>query len=272
MVEFLSKNKEPLPEWLDKGEYNFRNFFDSRTVFYPGSGADGHPLAIFNPSHSAHCYFFVDQDYPATSLTDEIGNPPIGYGICFNKQYSPDELIRECAGLLPENALELFGIPATSDGARAYGGPPPPELQGDLRASADAHSAVRLIVYERASDHDENHGAKRFAVFCLGMEARTAYEWFYGSKISARPPYAILLQDHGFGGDFAAEHLGVRDGGFGDPDGFLYRAARANGLPEFLIVVDNTTCWRGYERVRSVDPSRGGVTAGFDRSLYRRQE
>ena len=105
MVDFLSKSREPFPEWLDKGEYNFRNFFDSRTIFYPGSGVDGHLLAILNPSHSAHCYFFVDQVYPATSLTDKIGNPPIGYGICFNKQYSADELIRECAGLLPENAL-----------------------------------------------------------------------------------------------------------------------------------------------------------------------
>ena len=128
MVDFLSKGREPFPEWLDKGEYNFRNFFDSRTIFYPGSGVDGHLLAILNPSHSAHCYFFVDQVYPATSLTDKIGNPPIGYGICFNKQYSADELIRECAGLLPENALKLFGIPATCDGARVYGGPSPPGL------------------------------------------------------------------------------------------------------------------------------------------------
>ena len=261
MVEHLSNWKQPLPEWLARGDFSLRNFFGSRTVFYPGSGADGHPLAIFNKSHSAHCFFFVSQEYTAPNPLESLGRSPLGYETIFEKHYSAAELKKDSANHLPKNKLKLLETEPTCIGPRVYDSAAVPEMQD----AADSKTAVRLLVYVRNSILDEDHGAERFAVFCLGMEARTAFEWFYGTMFQDNPPFAILLQDHGFGGDFATN----RDNGFGDPDGVLYCAANKAGLPEFLIVAENTSCWRGYVPVKGVVPEIGGV-AGHERRLFER--
>ena len=265
MVEYFSEKRGPLPTWLAEGDYNLEHFFGSRTVFYPGSGKDGHPLAIFNPSHSAHCYFFVDQCYSTENLEDEIGNPPNGYTVIFDRQYSAEDLRRESVYPLPQAELRHFSTPPRVDAdfpARSY-------LSKDdsILPAVDSASAVRLRVYEREPEYDENHGAKRFAIFCLGMEARTAYEWFYGTMFRSNPPFAILLQHHSMGGDFAKDTAG--DKGLVSSDGKLYRVAFSSGLPEFLIVTDNTKEWKGYATVPDVASDRGGVSAGFDRWLYK---
>ena len=198
MVEYLSRFRQPLPEWLDSGNFRLRSFFKSRTVFYPGSGMDGHALSIFNGSRSAHCYFFVDQEYTAPNPLKQLGNVPTGYDTVFEKHYSARELKQESIYPLPEDDLKQFTTAPICDGPRVVGCQPP----SGMRAAADAGSAVRLLVYERNPRYDENHGAKRFAVFCLGMEARTAYEWFYGTMFRGHQPFAALLQDHGFWGRF----------------------------------------------------------------------
>ncbi|MDE0392672.1 MAG: hypothetical protein OXI57_11465 [Rhodospirillales bacterium] len=262
MVEYLSNWKQPLPDWLGLGDFSLRNFYGGRTVFYPGSGADSHPLAIFNKSHSAHCFFFVDQEYTAPNPVERLGRSPLGYETIFEKHYSVAELKRESVNQLPKNKLNLLETEPTCIGPRAYGHTSNPEMQ----AAADSKSAVRLLVYERNLTLGEDHGAERFAVFCLGMEARTAYEWFYGTMFRDSPPFAILLQDHGFGDDFATN----RDNGFGDPDGVLYRTAEETGLPEFLIVAENTRSWRDYVRLKGVDPDIGGM-AGHKRRLFERK-
>ena len=249
-VEYLSERREIYPDWLERRDYSLRNFFESRTVFYPGAGGDGRPLDIFNPSHGAHCYFFVDQAYTPTNLDRETSDSPTGYEIIHNKQYSADELRQDSVFPLPKNQFQQFSMPAplAEDNAiRGY------RSQDDsLLAAADANSAICLRVYERQSGYEDDHGARRFAIFCLGMEARTAYEWFYGTMFRGNPPFAIWLQDCGFGGDFAKQ--AANDRGFGHPRGRLYHAARASGLPEFLIVRDNTEHWNGYHWVEGVEP------------------
>ena len=262
IVEYLSNFKEHTPTWLEEEDYSLRNFFSDRTVLYPGSGMDGHPLAIFNASHSAHCFFFVDQEYTAPNPIDKLGKSPRGYETIFEKHYSAEELKNDSTNQLPKDKLKLLKTEPTCNGPRVYGDTTAPEMQ----AAADSKTAVRLLVYERSPGLGEDHGATRFAVFCLGMEARTAYEWFYGTMFRLSLPFAILLQDHGFGGDFATN----RDNGFGDPEGVLYDAARGSGLPEFLIVAENTHCWRGYVPVEGVDPDIGGM-AGHKRRLFKRK-
>ena len=268
MVEYLSGRREPFPDWLDElneKDCNLRHFFRGRTVFYPGAGKDGHPLAIFNPSHSAHCYFFVDQRYSNENLEEEIGNSPTGYSIVFCKQYSTGDLRRESPYPLPDEHLRQFSTRPRENAdctARSY------RSRGNaMFAAVDSTSAVRLRVYNRNPEYDETHGARRIALFYVGMEARTAYEWFYGTMFRDNPPFAILLQDNGFGGDFARDT--ADDSGFGDPDGRLCQAALDNGLPKFLIVADNTKKWPEYGAVPGVFSDRGGASAGFDRCLYK---
>lgn len=222
-------------------------------------------MAIFNKSHSAHCYFFVDQEYTAPNSIEQLGRTPRGYETIFEKHYSIAELTKDSMNHLAEENLKLLETKPICSGPRVYGHATVSEMQ----ASADSKTALRLLVYERDSKLSEDHGAERFAVFCLGMEARTAFEWFYGTMFRASPPFAILLQDHGFGGDFAKcvpDHL---DSGFGDPDGVLYGAAKQSGLPEFLIVAKDT-CWNGYVPVEGVDPEIGGM-AGHERRLFERE-
>lgn len=257
MVEYLSGRPDSFPDWLDKldeEDYNLKNFFRSRTVFYPGAGRDGHPLAIFNPSHSVHCYFFVDQSYSTENLEEEIGNPPTGYTVILDRQYSAKDLRRESIYPLSKAGLCQFSTPPKMNAdhsARSYR-----SRNDSILSAVDSNSAVRLRVYEREPEYDESHGARRFAIFCLGMEARTAYEWFYGIMFSGNPPYAILLQDHG-------------NEKFGNSNGRLHRAALDSGLPEFLIIADNTSKWKEYVAVPNVVSDRGGVSAGHDRWLYK---
>ncbi len=255
MVQYFSNKAESFPQWLAQRDYSLRNFFGNRTIFYPGSGDDGHPLAIFNSSHSAHCYFYVDQSYSAENLEERLGYQPAGYFPILDRQYSAEDLRRESIRPLSDADLRQFTAPPRmTDGcsARSYR-----SLYDSLLAAVDSSSAVRLLIYERKPEYDESHGAMRFAIFCLGMEARTAYEWFYGTMFRGNPPYAILLQDHGTGGDFAKCTVGV--GEFGDCNGRLYIAARKSGLPEFLIVAENTNYWPGYNRIPNVIPDAGGM-------------
>ncbi len=253
MVEYFSKCSEPYPGWLHDGNFSLRCFFKSRTVFYPGAGAHGRPLDIFNPSHSAHCYFLVDQMYSAARLDQQTGDKPTGYRTIYNHQFSIDELLRECTCPLPTDDLGQFAIPpraGVSSFGRAYR-----SQDSSMLAAVDSTSAVYLRVYERVPGYDEAHGAERFAMFCLGMEARTAYEWFYGTMFRDHPPYAVWLQDDGPVLDPA--RLAAHDRGFGDPNGRLYRAALETGLPEFLVVRRNTRHWSRYRRVRGVGPKPG---------------
>lgn len=79
-------------------------------------------------------------------------------------------------------------------------------------------------------------------------------------RANNRPaPYAVLLQDHGFGGNYS---------NFG-ADGVMEKIAQATKvLPEWLIVGPHTQAWQGYYQVNGVEPDLGGMH-GDKRSLYR---
>ncbi len=75
------------------------------------------------------------------------------------------------------------------------------------------------------------------------------------------PPFAILLQDDGFGGNYN------RFGG----GHFLERLAQyAGALPRWLLIADNTKPWEGYRRL----PLRRVVGGGnaMRRFLWKRHE
>ena len=167
-VDYFSRRREPYPGWLARGDYSLRNFFKRRTVFYPGAGGDGRPLQTFNPSRSAHCYFFVDQTYSLTHLDSMTDDLPTGYEIIDDIQYSAGVLTQESTFPLPEEQLQEFFMPPRplpDISARGY------RSQDDaLLAAADANSAVCLRIYERQPGYGENHGARRFAIFYLGRK------------------------------------------------------------------------------------------------------
>ena len=282
MVNHLSEQSEDCPEWLIQEDYSLTNFFGNRTVCYPGSGAgdwdaDGTPIEVFNRSHSAHCYFFVDQAYSRATIMEDIGSLPSGYQLVCEKEYFAEDLGRECTGDLSEIAVRLIeSSPISDHWEREYfhanfldNGLLPfldgrEERRREFRLPADSESAAHLLVFQRKPDYGEDHGANRFAVFLLGMEARTAYCWFYGRMFPNRRPFAIWLLN--CMGDQAGG-----DGGFTDPQGRLYQAAEQYGLPEFLVsyspIGNDHLLWHGYSRVNNADYFGGD---GRDYSLWRK--
>ena len=64
-LDYLYNNyREPTPDWLmaidENSEIPWKQFFGSRTVFYPGAGMDPHTVNLFGGAHCAHCFINVD--------------------------------------------------------------------------------------------------------------------------------------------------------------------------------------------------------------------
>ena len=59
IVDILSEKPERLPKWLagdSPPTFDRETFFDSRTVYYPGSGNDGQPVKFCALSRAAHTF------------------------------------------------------------------------------------------------------------------------------------------------------------------------------------------------------------------------
>ena len=218
MFEHLSQYGEPIPQWLAGDAFSLSSFFKSRTVVYPGAGSDGHAIKIFNRSHSAHCFVYIDQDYRAEQICEELTAGPNetstlfirGYHVIFQHDYSQ-------------------------------------EVQ-----PVDGCSAFHLCVYERKADYGDDHGAKRIALLLVGAEAHATYQRLYGRAFADNPPFGVLLQDHGFGGNCSGYT-------FGGPRSPMVETARANGWPRFIVVGDDTDPWPCFVGIAGVNSSGGGM-------------
>ncbi len=242
---YLSREKEDLPDWLQNPEnredFNYANFFSSRVVFYPGSGFDGHPIRLFASTHSAHCFVYADYMVTEDKIKEELSN-------CSFRGYR----------LLQRHQLEEHDL-----SRRGWVQHIPPDWIGRYRG--DMHHFVRtrpygfLDIYERNPELDDTHGAFRFAIIFLGSDGIAAYDALFCQAYSMRPPFAMMLQDHGFGGNYDK---------FGD-GGLLERiAVNCNVYPEYMLVAKRgTRVWDGYIRV-SNKPTHGGMHSS-PRFLYR---
>jgi len=119
-----------------------------------------------------------------------------------------------------------------------------------------------LEVLERDAGLDDNHGARRLAIVFLGADGIASYDALFCLEHSGAPPFAVLLQDHGMGGNY---NLFGRDGLLCDI------ASRCNVLPEFLLVADNTDPWIGFSQIEGIKPDMGGMHA-HKRYLLKREE
>ncbi|MEN6528204.1 MAG: hypothetical protein ABFD65_17120, partial [Candidatus Polarisedimenticolia bacterium] len=118
-----------------------------------------------------------------------------------------------------------------------------------------------LEVLERDPGLDESHGARRLAILFLGADGIAAYDALFCQGLGHAAPFAVVLQDHGFGGNYD------RFGG----DGLLERIAlKCDVVPRYLLVADDTAPWTGFERVPYVDGEPGGMHRSI-RYLYERR-
>lgn len=77
--DYLATEEEALPDWLSRfrsGDgFPEADFFRSQTVYYPGSGGDGQPVAAFNAARAAHCFIYVDNGVRLETIKSELADP-----------------------------------------------------------------------------------------------------------------------------------------------------------------------------------------------------
>ena len=180
----LRVHREPMPAWLRKGDLSLERFFESRTVYYPGSGHDGSPIKLFNQSHSAHCFVWVDRRYDLQEL--KSGETAEGFDL---------------------KGYDVRHVHQTNP------------VIGE-RDELPVHNPVcRMLVYDRKPHLGDEHGAERLALLVVRAEAHAAYVRVYGRRIRRNPPFAVILQecmrlpgDRPFGGPSAMYHTARTNG------------------------------------------------------------
>ncbi len=208
-------------------------FPESRIVFYPGSGHDGHPIKLFGGTHAAHCFVFADDgipmiEYKARLEDAEHNGHPNGY--------QPLE-VRE----LRESELDYNSYTAR---AGRVGSPP-----------AGPGFAL-LAILDRRADFDEEHGPTRIAILVVGADVLGTFQVLFRQVGDQPAPFAVVLQDHGFGG--CLSRWGGNSG--------LWRVA-AKCAPRWFLVAGNSEPWPGYTCVSSAD---AGGQHNHPRCLYER--
>jgi hypothetical protein len=118
-----------------------------------------------------------------------------------------------------------------------------------------------LQILQRQSGYGDEHGPERLAVLFLGADGIASYDALFCQETSLGAPFVVLLQDHGFGGNYDRFGAG----------GALERIVLRTGVfPEYLFVADEgTRAWQGYEPVPEIDADKGGIWNDA-RRLYRR--
>jgi len=245
IISLLRKYEEPLPKWLGSYHENERfdraNFFSSRVVYYPGSGTDGHHVKLFNTAHAAHVFIYADYGVPREEIEKQLqaGNPWHfrGYHVAETIELTEDDLTP--TGWRPHiDSSEIRVI--------------------DYR---DVNRFGFVAVLECGADFGDDHGAKRLAILFLGADGIASYDALFCQGDGTNAPYAVLLQDHGFGGNCDRFARG----------GLLERIAdRANVFPKWLVVGKNAQAWEGYRRAPAVRGDRGGMHSTL-RHLYERE-
>lgn len=242
VYEALTFYQEPLPCWLAEfkpdSAFDRTAFFSSRIVYYPGSGTDGQPVKLFGSTHVAHCFVYVD------------------YGISArNVQETLDRSVHHFHGYHTLARLEISQQQLSPRGFVPH--IQPSEIKSDPMAFADQTPYAFLEILERDPDLDDQYGAPRLAILFLGADGIASYDALFCQTDSIQAPFAVVLQDHGFGGNY--DRFGA--GGLLDKI-----ARRSKTLPNLLLVAENTTAWQGYREI-SVFPDRGGMHS-YKRYLY----
>ncbi len=243
MRTFLAQHQEAVPAWLKnyhEGEKpGIRDVFASHVVYYPGSGNDGQPVHLFAGTHSAHVFFYVDYLLSEDELEKQLRDSGFaGYHIAGSADYSEADLTpkRWTPHLSREEIAQAMRNPFHT--VQPY---------------------CRMVVFERNPELNDEHGAERFSVLFLAGDGIATYDAVFGNG-NAPAPWAVVLQDHGFGGNYNK---------FGR-DGFLSAIVERSGVePEFLLVAEHTDVWNGYAVMDGLSGEKGGMH-NMHRRLYRR--
>jgi len=236
MKTYLQENyKEEIPAWLanhKKGrKVDVKQALQSRIVYYPGSGNDGQPVHTFVSAHTAHVFFYVD------------------YGL------SKEDIQKQIAETGPRGYHTLDVIDVTEKELAPKGWRPHITLSPDKVRYSGRRDGIEpyclLFIFERNEGYTDEHGAERFAVFFLFGDGIACYDALFGNK-NAIDPFCVILQDHGFGGNYDK---------FGKGGLMEQIAINSDSFPELILaaVGDSTEVWNGYTQIDDVPYVIGGM-------------
>ena len=248
LSDFLRGMCEQVPAWLENYKsgdaFGREQLFASRVVYYPGSATDGQPVRLFGSTHNAHMFVYVDYGLAQSCLEAELAHPTHRF-----RGYHTLARIN-----LAEADLAPHGwVPHVK----------PSEVAPNWRMFATAPPFGFLEVLERDDELDDKHGASRLAILFLGADGFAAYDALFCQQSTAiQQPFAIIVQDHGFGGGYDQFGRG----------GLLERIARrCKTSPPWILVAENTEPWSGYDRVTGLNGDIGGMHS-MQRYLYKRRD
>lgn len=246
IYEYLRERSEKLPAWLDSfregDDFPREDFFRSRIVYYPGSGTDGHAVKAFGSTHSAHCFIYADYMIAQTELEAQLDhehNGFRGYKTLLRKQLAVEDLV----------PLGWTCHLTASEASR-----------NRYLFSTIALPFGFLEILQRTPEYDENFGPRRLAILFLGADGVATYDALFCQQVQQPALFGVLLQDHGFGGNY--NHFGQ--------GGLMERiASRCDAMPEWLLVARNTKAWNGFEQIHGLIAEPGGMH-GHPRYLYKK--
>ena len=253
MCDYLYTRSEKTPEWLTSykvgDNFPYLDFLSSRIVYYPGHGADGQPIQLFSSSHSAHCYVYADYGLSRKSLESDLDHPTKG----FRGYYTLDRIDVSVRNLFSVHRKlsyhyfkrDVFGYPKRNLFSKGFNGIPP-------------YGFIEIL--ERNHDYSDEHGPERLAILFLGLDGIVSYDALFCQKGSISPPFVVVLQQHGFSGNYDTFERG----------GLLEHIVTTSRVyPSWLLVARGTESWAGFSKVQNVGAVTGGMYA-TRRYLYTR--
>jgi hypothetical protein len=234
MPDGLADGNTSSLETPDQFRRTVDQFLNERVAFYPGAGTDGQLFSLFGKSRSVHCFVHADYNAGGDASTDTALADLQGDGR--NRVRGYDPVVHR---IVPPGWWQFEQPPECDWGSK---------LNESL-----------FVILKRQDGLPEDHGSKYLGFLHVSIDAYWLYWNLWGQRKLA--PYAVLLQDHGFGGN----HEGCC---FGGKDSRLCRMAKQAGLPKFLLVGDNTAPWPDYKVVSGWSDEAG--ESPHRRCLYRR--
>lgn len=247
-MKFPETLHEPIPPWLANHMVGQKIampvFFGSRVVYYPGSGHDGHPVQFFGSAHIAHCFVYVDYGVSQLELERDLNSLQDG----FRGYRSLDRILLTQADLTPRGWTSHI---TQQERVRI-------NQQIFSRGFVDPFGFLEIL--ERNMHLDDAHGPHRLAILFLGADGIASYDALF-CQGTYQAPFALVIQEHGVGGNYDA---------FGRGSKLEQIASRAGIFPEWLLVAENSESWDGYEAVSNMKATQGGEH-GMKRILFKRQ-
>lgn len=231
ITEFLQneRNPCPLPLWLENwsksSSFDVDAFLSSDLVFYPGGGRDGQPIRLFNEGCNVSCFLYADSGYNLKRVDKELSKRPLkGYILIETREVLFEEVFKRSSG---QNVVFR-----SRPRERIY----------------DAKDKIGCLYIFQHDGSDVSEKCSPFlAMLYLNIDAFHAFENLFSEEKS---PFAILLADHGFGGNRGKFGWG----------GKLEKISRTKEIiPKWLLVDENTREWRMYRKVLHVKGDIGGM-------------